>query len=152
MTTTAGDIAARPARRSVSGLVVVAGTAAVALTLPVFLLLDLPLGAWALGTGLVLANAIGHAVVAWLVRDAEPAVILGALGFSMIGRAIGTALVLFLVGARVGASGDAAVGFNRPDLALPAIIVFLLGYTVDAGIEAVRRAAGHGTATGGITA
>jgi hypothetical protein len=58
----------------------------------------------------------------------------------MIFRALFTALTLFLVGASVGASGDRPIGLDRPDLAKPALLIFILCFTLDAGIEAIRRA------------
>lgn len=118
-----------------------AGTVLVLAMLPACLALDVPFAGWAIGAGAVLANKLVHAVVERSVRDASLMVALGAMGFSMIFRALLTALALFFVGAEFGASGDTAVGLGRPDLARVAVIVFLLGFTLDAGIEAIRRAA-----------
>ena len=119
-----------------------AGTALCLLVLPVVLLFGAPLSAWAIGAGFVLGNAIVHAVIHWLVRDASITVALGAMGFSLVFRAGLTALALFFVGAEVGgASGDRAIGLDRPDLARVAIIVFLIGFTIDAAIDTLRRAA-----------
>lgn len=151
MTTTAGDTApsaprhAAPERggrrTSLATLALHAAGSLLALALlPICLALDVPFAGWAIGAGAVVANRLVHGVVAHAVRDASLTVVLGALGFSTMFRALLTALVLFFVGAQVGASGDAAFGLNRPDLARPAIIVFLLCFTLDAGIETIRRA------------
>ncbi|MCW2926107.1 MAG: hypothetical protein JWM86_75 [Thermoleophilia bacterium] len=109
--------------------------------LPVCLAMGVPFTAWAIAAGLVAANSVVHGIVAWAVRDASLTVALGALGFSTIFRALLTALALFFVGAAVGASGDQSIGLDRPDLARSAIIIFLLCFTLDAGIDVIRRAA-----------
>jgi hypothetical protein len=108
--------------------------------LPLCLAIGVPFAAWAIAASLVLANRIIHGVVAWGVRDSTLTVALGAMGFSMIFRSLLTALTLFFVGAAVGGVGDRAIGLDRPDLARGAIILFLLCFTLDAGIEAIRRA------------
>lgn len=145
-TMTAGDAttaaaATQPGRtRRVLGTL--AGSLVCLLVLPVVVLFGAPVSAWALGTGLVLANALAHAAIAWSVRDASNTVVLGAMGFSFIIRAGLTALVLLLVGVKIsGAPGDRAIGLDQPELARVAIIVFLIGFTVDAAIDTVRRAA-----------
>ena len=108
--------------------------------LPVCLAIGVPFTGWAIGAGCVFANRAIHAIVAHSVRDASLTVALGAMGFSMIFRALLTALALFFVGASVGAGGDAPVGLDRPDFARVALVIFILGFTLDAGIEAIRRA------------
>ena len=117
-----------------------AGTLLALVLLPVCLAVGVPFTAWAIAAGLVVANRVVHGIVLWGVRDASLTVALGAMGFSMIFRALLTALALFFVGAAVGASGDAPIGMDRPDLARPAVILFLICFTLDAGIEAIRRA------------
>lgn len=125
-----------------STLIALAGSVLCLALLPVVLLFGMPFDAWAIGAGLVLVNAVAHAVVAHLVRDSSPTVILGAMGFSFIFRAGLTAITFFLIGAAVGgASGDQTIGMDRPDLARAAIVVFLIGFTVDAAIDTLRRAA-----------
>jgi hypothetical protein len=109
--------------------------------LPVALLIGVPVIAWAIAAGLVVANRLVHGIVAWSVRDSSLTVALGAMGFSMMFRALLTALALFFVGASVGAGGDTPLGMDRPDLAKPALLIFALCFTLDAGIEAIRRAA-----------
>ncbi len=146
MTTTTGNHhAAQPARGAGSvvrsGLLHGAGLLLALVLLPLCLVLDVPFAAWAIATGLVLANRVVHWIVAWSVRDASLTVALGAMGFSMMFRALLTALALFFVGASVGAGGDSPVGLDRPDLAKPALLIFALCFTLDAGIEAIRRAA-----------
>lgn len=111
--------------------------------LPAFVVLGQPLAAWAIAFGLLVANRAIHGLVGWGVRDASLTVQLGSMGFSMMFRAMLTALVLFFVGASVGASSDTPIGLDRPDLARPALLLFALCFTLDAGIEAIRRAAGH---------
>lgn len=140
MTTMTGEQhgAARVAR---SVLVHGAGILLALVLLPVCLVMGVPFAAWAIAAGLVVANRLIHGLVVWFVRDASLTVALGSLGFSMIFRALVTALALFFVGASVGASGDTPIGMDRPDLARSAVIVFLLCFTLDAGIEAIRRAA-----------
>ena len=147
MTTTAGShqsSAARPGQaRRVLGSILL-GSAGVLLTLlalPVCLLLGAPVAGWAIGAVAVAANRIVHALVSWSVRDSSVTVTLGAMGFSMMIRAGLTALALFFVGARLtGLPGDRLIGFDRPDLARVAIIVFLIGFTIDTAIDAIRRA------------
>lgn len=117
-----------------------AGTLLALLLLPAVLLLDQPFAAWAIAFGLLVANRLVHGLVAWAVRDSSLTVQLGSLGFSMMFRALLTALTLFFVGASVGADGDTPLGLDRPDLARPALLVFALCFTLDAGIEAIRRA------------
>lgn len=125
-------------------LLLLAGTLMTLLALPVVLLFELPLVAWGIGAGLVLANALVHGLITWIVRDASITATLGAMGFSMIGRAGATALTLFFVGASVGAAGDRQIGMDRPDLARVAIVIFLIGFTVDAMIDTLRRASQRG--------
>lgn len=120
------------------------GTALALLALPVCLVLGAPIAGWAIGVGAVVANRVVHSLVAWSVRDASVTVTLGAMGFSMMIRAGLTALALFFVGAQLtGLPGDRPVGLDRPDLARTAILVFLAGFTIDAAIDALRRASQH---------
>lgn len=153
MTTTTGDmridagLAPVPARRrhaaSTSRAVLghLAGILLALALLPLVLAVGAPLAGWAIAFGLVVANRAVHVVVERSVRDSSLTVALGAMGFSMIFRALLTALTLFFVGASVGAAGDDPIGLDRPDLARTAVLVFLLCFTLDAGIEAIRRAA-----------
>lgn len=149
MTTTTGKQGAAPAtaaRRTGgsvarSALLHTAGILLALAALPAFLVLDLPVVAWAIAFGLLVANRVIHGLVAWGVRDSSLTVQLGSMGFSMMFRALLTALALFFVGASVGASGDTPIGLDRPDLARPALLLFALCFTLDAGIEAIRRAA-----------
>lgn len=142
MTTTTGNQhAARGAGAVVrSVLLHGAGILLALVLLPLCLVAGVPFAAWAIAAGLVVANRAIHGIVAWSVRDASLTVALGAMGFSMMFRALLTALALFFVGASVGASGDSPVGLDRPDLAKPALLLFVLCFTLDAGIEAIRRA------------
>lgn len=142
MTTTAGDQRGSSAARFTrSVLLHGAGLLLAIVLLPICLAIGVPFAAWAIAAGLVLANRVIHMVVDWSVRDSSLTVALGALGFSMIFRALLTALALFFVGASVGAAGDNPIGMDRADLARPAVIMFMLCFTLDAGIEAIRRAA-----------
>lgn len=150
MTTTAGEprtsgaapVAATRTAGSVVGSILLhgAGILLALLVLPLVMLFGLPVAAWGIAFGLVLANRIVHWLVVWGVRDASLTVALGAMGFSMMFRAMLTALALFFVGASVGAAGDNPIGLDRPDLARPALLIFALCFTLDAGIEAIRRA------------
>jgi len=143
MTTTAGEQRGTQGTAPaafVSVLAHGAGTLLALALLPVCLLLGVQVAAWAIAFGLVVANRLVHAVVAWSVRDASLTVVLGSLGFSMIFRALFTAMTLFFVGASVGASGDSPIGLDRPDLARPALLLFVLCFTLDTGIETIRRA------------
>jgi hypothetical protein len=136
MTTTAGDT--HGTARSM--LAWAAGSLLALLLLPACLLLGVPVAAWAIAFGLVVANRALQALVAWSVRDSSLTVQLGSLGFSTIFRALLVALTLFFVGASVGAGGDRPVGLDRPDLAKGALVIFVLCFTLDAGIETIRRA------------
>jgi hypothetical protein len=118
-----------------------AGTLLVLLTLPVCIVLDVPIAGWAIGAVAVVLNRAIQLTVAYLVRDSSLTVVLGAMGFSTVFRALLTALALFFVGAQIGASGDRPVGFDRPDLARVAVVIFILGFTLDAAVETIRRAA-----------
>ncbi|MCW2960390.1 MAG: hypothetical protein JWM90_777 [Thermoleophilia bacterium] len=118
-----------------------AGTLVALLALPVCLLFDLSVTGWAIGFGCVVFNRTVQTIVERSVRNSSLTVALGALGFSMIFRALITALTLFFVGTEVGAAGDEPIGLDRPDLARIALVVFLIGFTLDTGIEAIRRAA-----------
>lgn len=145
MTTTTGNQHAASAGRGTGAVVRSvlmhgAGILLALVLLPLCLLAGLPFAAWAIAAGLVVANRVIHGIVVWSVRDSSLTVALGAMGFSMMFRALLTALALFFVGASVGASGDSPFGFDRPDLAKPALIIFALCFTLDAGIEAIRRA------------
>jgi hypothetical protein len=151
MTTTAGDTGAHaatpPAPTGGAGSVVRsillhgAGIIFVILLLPLCLVIGIPFAAWAIAAGLVLFNRIVQGAVAWGVRDSSLTVQLGSHGFSMIFRALLTTLTLFFVGASIGANGDSPVGLDRPDLARSALVIFVICFTLDAGIEAIRRAA-----------
>jgi hypothetical protein len=144
MTTTAGDNTAPAAARhgsvARSVLLHAAGTLLALVLLPLCLLAGVPFAAWAIAFALVVGNRLVQGIVGWAVRDSSLTVQLGSHGFSMIFRALFTAMTLFLVGASVGASGDRPVGLDRPDLAKPALLIFILCFTLDAGIEAIRRA------------
>lgn len=141
MTTTAGE---QSEQRGANPLQAVlahgAGTLLALVLLPVCLLLGVSPTAWAIAFALVVANRVAHAIVAWSVRDSSLTVALGALGFSTIFRALLTALTLFFVGASVRSSGDRPIGFDRPELARTALILFVLCFTLDLGIETIRRA------------
>lgn len=118
------------------------GTLLALALLPVCLALGVPFAGWAIGAVAVAGNRLVHLAVAHAVRNAQPVVLLGAMGFSMMGRALVTALALFFIGAELtGAGGDRAIGLDRPDLARVAVVVFLLGFTLDTAIETIRRAA-----------
>jgi hypothetical protein len=136
MTTTTGKDRAR-ILRAVLGHG--AGVLLAILLLPV-VAIGVPFAAWAIAFVLVVLNRVVHGAVVYLVRDASLTVALGSVGFSTIFRALLTALTLFFVGASIGANGDRPVGLDRPDLAMPAIILFMVCFTLDAGIEAIRRA------------
>lgn len=154
-TTTAGNAAATPSPSGIlrSLLLVLAGSLVALALLPVFLLLDVSTTGWAIGFGAVFVNAVLHAAIAWAVRDASVTVTLGAMGFSMLFRAGLTALLLFFVGAELtGAPGDRPIGMDRPDLARIAIVVFLIGFTIDAFIDTMRRAAQRDTLAASTTA
>jgi hypothetical protein len=149
--TTSGDMNASPApvrtagARVRSGLALFAGTFVALLALPVCILFGAPLAGWAVGAACVLGNRLVEVVLARLVRDSSITMQLGVLGFSMLGRAGIIGLTMFFTGAAVGASGDRMIGFDRPDLARVAIVVFLLGFTIDTGIELLRRSAARET-------
>ncbi len=134
--TTAGDTRDTP--RSL--LAWAAGSLLALALLPISLLVGVPLAAWAIAFALVVANRALQSLVVWSVRDSSLTVQLGALGFSTIFRALLVALTLFFVGASVGGHGDRTVGLDRPDLAKAALVIFVLCFTLDAGIETIRRA------------
>ena len=141
MTTTAGKQHRSVHSAVATGLSHGAGTLLAVALLPLCLAIGVPLAAWVIAFALVVGNRLLHAGVAFAVRDSSITIALGAMGMSTIFRALLTALTLFFVGASVGASGDAPIGMDRPDLARPALLIFVLCFTLDAGIETVRRAA-----------
>jgi hypothetical protein len=146
MTTTTGEQMSSEANTAGSivraTLLACAGSIVALMLLPLYVAVGAPIAGWALGFLLVAGNKLVSSLIAWLVRDASPTVVLGAVGFSMIGRAMVSALILVLVGATFdGASGDRSIGLGEPAIARAAIIVFLIGFTVDLGIETIRRAA-----------
>lgn len=140
--TTGDDTSARAAGQGTARSLLLgsAGTLLVLVLLPVCALLHVPLAGWAIGAVAVVLNRAIQMTVAHLVRDASLTVVLGAMGFSTVFRALFTALALFFVGAEIGAHGDNPIGFDRPDLARVAVVVFILGFTLDAAIETIRRA------------
>lgn len=137
MTTTAGDTQGAGHLRA--ALAHGAGTLLAVLLLPLCLAAGMPFTAWLIAFILVAANRLAQGLVWLSTRDASLTVQLGSHGFSMIFRALLTALTLFFVGASIGAKGDAALGMDRPDLAKGALIIFIVCFTLDVGIDTIRR-------------
>ncbi|MCW2949812.1 MAG: hypothetical protein JWN41_825 [Thermoleophilia bacterium] len=138
-------VSARTTTRSTARSVLLgsAGTLVVLALLPVCWFFDISLAGWAIGAAAVAVNRAIQLLIGWLVRDGSLTMVLGAMGFSTVFRALFTALAFFFVGASIGARGDRAFGLDRPDLARIAVVVFIVGFTIDAAIETIGRASAH---------
>jgi hypothetical protein len=98
---------------------VLAGTALVVLALPVFLLAGFGLTGWLVGALLwALAQGVG-AVLARLPLGADNLAASGVVGFGMMVRAVVVLVALI------------ALATVEPALALAAVVVYALGYTVE---------------------
>jgi hypothetical protein len=88
--------------------------------LPLFLLLDQPFDAWAVATGLWLANRMLQQVVNRFIIGLPQTIAMGIAGVTFISRAWGVLIALVLV-----------VHFAGRDIAVPAAILFAVLYTFD---------------------
>ena len=122
-----------------------AGGVVVLVALPVYLVTGLPLGAWAMVAGLWLFNRIVHTIVMRFAVGMSQTMAIGTAGFGMMVRVWTLGLVLFFVGADAHI-GHTHVGLGRKDLAVPALLTFLVVLTADLmvrGAFEMRRYKGH---------
>lgn len=120
--------------------------------LPVCLLLGAPWQAWAVAASFWLVNRLLHIVVLRSIDGLPQTMAVGAAGLTMMFRVWGIAFVLFMIGARF-EFGDTTIGWGREDIALPAMVMFLIIVTVDIGTRALgelRRYRGADPATDGV--
>jgi hypothetical protein len=97
---------------------VIAGTAAIALALPVFLVAGWPLNGWLLGATLWVASQ-GFGFLLLRLRTRGNLAASGVAGIGMMVRAIAVMVVIFVAAA------------SDPWLGLAAALVYALGYTVE---------------------
>lgn len=103
--------------------------------LPVALAAGAPLAAWALAFVMWLLNRIGHSLVGRMIDGLPKTMAVGAAGFGMMLRVWTIALVLFFVGADMHA-GSMTVGFGKKDVAIAAMLLFMVVFTFDVGARA----------------
>jgi hypothetical protein len=108
------------------------------LTLPLFLLTDLPIAAWLLATGAWAFNSLLTRLVVRLVNGVSQTLAVAVAGFSMIVRAWVVVLVIFWVGADLHV-GSTTVGLGRKDIALPALLLFVVLVTFDIGLRVAHE-------------
>jgi hypothetical protein len=106
------------------------------LALPVLLWKDVPFAAWAIAVGLWLLNRLGHVATVKSVGGLPQAMAVGAAGFGMMMRVWIVTFVLFFVGADLHAGGM-TLGLGKPDVAVPAMLVFMLCFTFDIASRAM---------------
>ncbi|HVM69003.1 MAG TPA: hypothetical protein VM204_04120 [Gaiellaceae bacterium] len=112
-------------------LPVLAGSGAVLLALPVFLLAGFPVVGWLVGAGCwAAAQAVGL-LLARLPLGADNLAASGVVGFGMMVRAV-TVLVALI-----------ALATAEPALALAAALVYATGYTVELVLGIVLYASGE---------
>ncbi len=124
---------------------------------PLVLLAGVPIAAWLVAMGTWLANRVAQDLVNSSVMSMPPHFAVGIAGLVMMLRVWISALVLFFVSARIEA-GNIALGLGRPDIGIPAIIIFLVVLMVDVAVRGIghlvqrSRAAQEGVSTAGTPA
>lgn len=106
--------------------------------LPVFLLAGVPVLAWAIAFGMWVLNTAAQRWITLLTMGLPATLAVGAAGMTMMLRVWSIALVLFFVGARLDL-GDSAVGLGRRDLAVPAMLLFLVIFTFDVAVRSLTE-------------
>lgn len=96
------------------------GTVVGLIALPIVLLAGGPASGWMLGFGLWVANWLAQLATTKMAAQSAPTTAVGLTGISLMARAWGVAIVLFLVAIR----GD-------KQMALTAAFVFLAAFTFD---------------------
>lgn len=96
---------------------------ALAVALPIFLLAGWDVRGWALGAVLWIGTRGISYLVERMRNDASPTAASGLRAFELFFKALAVLVVLL------------AVATSQPDLALPAILVFALAYTVELGLS-----------------
>jgi hypothetical protein len=91
---------------------------------------SLEFSAWALAAGAWLFNRLGHVATLMFVKGFPPTLAVGAAGFGMMLRVWVVTFGLFFVGADLHIGGT-QIGLDHPDWAVPAMLMFLVLFTVD---------------------
>lgn len=110
----------RPREGALPFVAATLGTIVAVLALPVVLAAGGPLNGWLLGAGLWIANWLAQLATNKFATTAAPTTAVGVTGISLMARAWGVAIVLFLT----------AINGHRA-LALVAACVFLAAFTFD---------------------
>lgn len=100
------------------------------LLLPIVVFTSVPFSAWGVAFGAWVVNRIGHAVTVAFTNGLPQTLAVGAAGFGMMLRVWVIAFGLFFIGADLHV-GEVTVGLDKPDVAVPAMLLFLLLFTVD---------------------
>jgi len=116
-----------PSRR----LPAIGGTAVVVLALPVFLVADLPLTAWAIAAGLWAAYQAIGLLLERASLGMDNLALAGVVAFGRMTRAAGLVAILIVV-----AVSDSGLG-------LPAAVVYALAFTVELGLSLVAYFGGE---------
>jgi hypothetical protein len=116
------------------------GLIAAFLALPIVLLAGGPIGGWALGFGLWLANWLGQLAMARVALGMQPTMAVGLSGVSFIARAWLIAIILFIVALRF----DETVGLTAAGVFLAAFTFDLMGRTLLFTITERARKQGPG--------
>lgn len=114
------------------------GGIAALLLLPLALTGMLPVAAWAIAFAMWVLNRMGHALVIGMVNGLPKTMAVGAAGLGMMLRVWTIAIVLFFVGADMNAGGT-HIGMGREDLAVPAMLLFMLIFTFDVAARALAE-------------
>lgn len=113
------------------------GIVAIAL-LPLALAAGAPFAAWLVAFAMWLLNRLGHALVLRLIDGLPKTMAVGAAGFGMMLRVWTIALVLFFVGADLNV-GSMRLGAGQRDVAVAAMLLFMLVFTFDVGVRALTE-------------
>lgn len=104
--------------------------------LPLLLATGVPWQAWALAMALWFANRLAHVATVRSVGGLPQAMAVGAAGFGMMLRVWVVSTALFLIGADLDL-GRTHLGADRPDIAVPAMLIFLACFTFDIASRAL---------------
>jgi hypothetical protein len=119
------------------------------LALPFAILIHAPVAGWALAVGMLTLNRAANWLVLQMVEGAPQTMAVAGAGLGMIMRVWTIAFVLFLTAADLNVGG-VHLGADRRDIAVPAMILFMIFFTVDVAarsLSEVRRYRSADTAT-----
>jgi hypothetical protein len=106
------------------------------LALPLFLAIDVALTGWIVAAGLWVVGVALHAWVRTTARHATPNGAIGLAAAAMFVRTTIALIALVYVGASVDV-GDTTFGLGKPDVAVVAMLLYTLVFTLDMG-ERIR--------------